>query len=161
MMARMLSHLPLPLLPAGAAGIAGLDAAGQTVRQIAAAAGVSTFTARAALGRVRPGGQAPAAGRRGAGQGSVPGQRDGEAAAAEGPLAVPPDPVPRDGERALARWGLPGEGAEPVFAAWCPVPAGRAAAGPARAGGQPVCLRPPARSTAGSATATTGWPPRC
>ena len=27
-----------------------------------------------------------------------------------------PDPVPRDGERALARWGLPGEGAEPVFA---------------------------------------------
>src|SRR5207302_1849390 len=31
--------------------------------------------------------------------------------------AVPvlPDPVPRDGERALARWGLLGEGAEPVF----------------------------------------------
>ena len=27
-----------------------------------------------------------------------------------------PDPVPRDGERALARWGLLGEGAEPVFA---------------------------------------------
>ena len=26
-----------------------------------------------------------------------------------------PDPVPRDGERALARWGLLGEGAEPVF----------------------------------------------
>jgi hypothetical protein len=29
---------------------------------------------------------------------------------------VLPDPVPRDGERALARWGLLGEGAEPVFA---------------------------------------------
>ena len=28
-----------------------------------------------------------------------------------------PDPVPRDGERALARWGLLGEGAEPVFTA--------------------------------------------
>ena len=36
----------------------------------------------------------------------------------EGPgAAVPvlPDPVPRDGERALARWGLLGEGAVPVF----------------------------------------------
>ena len=31
-------------------------------------------------------------------------------------VAVLPDPVPRDGERALARWGLLGEGAEPVFA---------------------------------------------
>ena len=28
-----------------------------------------------------------------------------------------PDPVPRDGERVLARWGLLGEGAAPVFAA--------------------------------------------
>ncbi len=28
-----------------------------------------------------------------------------------------PDPVPRDAERALARWGLLGEGAEPVFTA--------------------------------------------
>ena len=26
-----------------------------------------------------------------------------------------PDPVPRDGERVLARWGLLGEGAVPVF----------------------------------------------
>ena len=48
------------LTPALAARIAGLDAAGQTLRQIAAATGVSTFTVRAA-GRVRPGGQAPAA----------------------------------------------------------------------------------------------------
>ena len=103
------------LTPALAARIAGLDAAGQTLRQIAAATGVSTFTVRAALGRVRPGGQAPAAGGE-AGQGSGPDQRDGEAAAADEPLPVLPDPVPRDGERALARWGLPGEGAEPVFA---------------------------------------------
>jgi hypothetical protein len=28
---------------------------------------------------------------------------------------VLPDPVPRDGGRALARWGLLGEGAVPVF----------------------------------------------
>ena len=101
------------LTPGLAARIAGLDAAGQTLRQIAAATGVSTFTVRAALGRVRPGGQ----GRSGDGdadQGSVPDQRDGEAA--DEPLPVLPDPVPRDGERALARWGLLGEGAEPVFA---------------------------------------------
>ena len=101
------------LTPGLAARIAGLDAAGQTLRQIAAATGVSTFTVRAALGRVRPGGQAPAAGGD-AGQGSVPDQRDGEAA--DEPLPVLPDPVSRDGERALARWGLLGEGAGPVFA---------------------------------------------
>jgi transposase len=102
------------LTPALAARIAGLDAAGNTLRQIAAATGVSTFTVRAALGRVRPGGQAPAAGGA-AGQDGVPDQRDGEAA--EEPLPVLPDPVPRGAERALARWGLLGEGAEPVFAA--------------------------------------------
>jgi lambda repressor-like predicted transcriptional regulator len=102
------------LTPGLAARIAGLDAAGQTLRQIAAATGVSTFTVRAALGRVRPGGQGPAAGG-GAGQDGVPDQRDAETAAAEEPLPVLPDPVPRDGERALARWGLLGEGAEPVF----------------------------------------------
>ena len=100
------------LTPGLAARIAGLDAAGKTLRQIAAATGVSTFTVRAALGRVRPGGQAPAA----ASQDSVPGRRDDETAAAGEPLPVLPDPVPREGERALARWGLLGEGAEPVFA---------------------------------------------
>jgi transposase len=105
------------LTPALAARIAGLDAAGQTLRQIAAATGVSTFTVRSALGRVRPGGQVPAAGNADAGQGSVPEQRDGERAAAGEPLPVLPDPVPRGGERVLARWGLLGEGAEPVFAA--------------------------------------------
>src|SRR6266566_2237951 len=170
MMARMLSQLPLPLLPPGAAEIApgvgmlagedgglvavhGLatfawdagDEAGrrlaavQLVRlraasqcqvaeafgvdpatiwrwdQAVASTGVSTFTVRNALGRARPGGQVPAAAGGDAGQGSVPEQRDGERAAAGEPLPVLPDPVPRDGERALARWRLLGEGAEPVF----------------------------------------------
>ena len=105
------------LTPGLAARIMELDAGGQTLRQIAAATGVSTFTVRSALGRVRPVSQAPAAGDGDASQGSAPGQRDGEARAAGEPLPVLPDPVPRDGERALARWGLLGEGAGPVFAA--------------------------------------------
>ena len=46
----------------------------------------------------------------------MPDQQGGDAAAAGEPLPVLPDPVPRDGERVLARWGLLGEGAEPVFA---------------------------------------------
>jgi hypothetical protein len=78
--------------------IAGLDAAGATLREIAAVTGVSTFSVRNALGRVPSGGQDAAAD-----------------AAAGDPLPVLPDPVPRDGERALARWGLLGEGAAPVF----------------------------------------------
>ena len=45
------------LTPQLAARIAGLDAAGATLRQIAAATGVSTFSVRNALGRV--GGEAP------------------------------------------------------------------------------------------------------
>jgi transposase-like protein len=94
------------LTSALAARIVELDAAGKTLRQVAAATGVSTFTVRSALGRVRPGGQD-----------SVPGRRDSETAAEGEPLPVLPDPVSRDGERVLARWGLLGEGAEPVFAA--------------------------------------------
>ena len=105
------------LTPGLAARIAELDAAGNTLRQIAAATGVSTFTVRNALGRVRDRSQPSAAGGDNAGQDSTPDQQDGQTAAADGPLPVLPDPVPRDGERALARWGLLGEGAEPVFAA--------------------------------------------
>ena len=91
--------------------IAGLDAAGATLREIAAATGVSTFSVRNALGRV-PGAR-PAAETAEGGGSSV--AWDGEAG--PGAVAVPvlPDPVPRDGERVLARWGLLGEGAEPVF----------------------------------------------
>ena len=82
--------------------IAGLDAAGATLREIAAATGVSTFSVRNALGRVPSAGcPAAAAGNSDEGQGAA--------------VPVLPDPVPRDGERALARWGLLGEGAEPVF----------------------------------------------
>ena len=86
--------------------IAGLDAAGATLREIAAVTGVSTFSVRNALGRVvsrgRPAAAGVTAGQHGdAGEGVV--------------VPVLPDPVPRDDERALARWGLLGEGAGPVF----------------------------------------------
>jgi transposase len=84
--------------------IAGLDAAGATLRAIAAATGVSTFSVRNALGRVVSAGQPAAVG--------VAGDDD---ASAPAEVPVLPDPVPRDGERALARWGLLGEGAAPVF----------------------------------------------
>jgi transposase len=90
--------------------IAVLDAAGATLREIAAATGVSTFSVRNALGRVASGGQA-AAGAAGEGAG-----QDG-AAAGDADVPVLPDPVPREGERALAQWGLLGEGAVPVFTA--------------------------------------------
>src|ERR1700728_3868525 len=168
MMARMLSQLPLPLLPAGAAEIApgvglldGQDgglvivhglatfawdagdeagrrlAAVQLVRlraasqgQVAEAFGVDPVTvwrwdqalaAHWAAGLVPARGGARGrggAGRpaRGAAEDSAgPGARDGDAGQG---TAVPvlPDPVPRDAERILARWGLLGEGAVPVFA---------------------------------------------
>src|SRR6185437_14471723 len=78
--------------------IRGLDGQGKTLAEIAAVAGVSVSSVRNALGRN------PA--------------RSGRAAgAADGGLPVLPDPVGRDGERALARWGLLGEGAVPVFTA--------------------------------------------
>src|SRR5579864_7587454 len=99
------------LMPQVVERIAGLDAAGATLRQIAAATGVSTFSVRNALGRVASGGQAAAgAAGEGAGQDGVD-----DAAAGDADVPVLPDPVPRDGERALARWGLLGEGAVPVF----------------------------------------------
>jgi len=103
------------LTPGLVARIVELDAAGQTLREIAEVTGVSTFSVRNALGRVASGGQAPLAGGGDAGQDGAPGQRGDETAAAAGPLPVLPDPVRRGGERALARWGLLGEGAEPVF----------------------------------------------
>ena len=103
------------LTPGVVARIAELDAAGKTLREIAEACGVSTFSVRSALGRVASGGRAPAARDRDAGQDGAPDQQDGETAAAAGPLPVLPGPVRRGGERALARWGLLGEGAEPVF----------------------------------------------
>ena len=98
------------LTPQLAERIAGLDAAGATLREIAAATGVSTFSVRNALGRVASRGQSAAAG-------VAAGLDAGHGEAGEGAaVAVLPDPVPRDGERVLARWGLLGEGAAPVFA---------------------------------------------
>src|SRR5262249_30493561 len=109
------------LTPELVARIGGLDAAGQALRQIAAATGVSTFTVRNALGRVAVthtgGGGDDASPMAQLGQDSAPDQRDYAGAAGGEPLPVLPDPVPRDAERALARWGLRGEGAGPVFAA--------------------------------------------
>ena len=98
------------LTPELAARIAGLDAAGATLREIAAATGVSTFSVRNALGRV-------AAGRRSAAGAAEEdaGPAGGDDDADHDAVPVLPDPVPRDVERALARWGLLGEGAAPVF----------------------------------------------
>ena len=100
------------LTPELAARIRELDAAGATLSEIAAATGVSTFSVRNALGRVAAGGQGrrpgPPRAARAWSRGTMT-QRQGAA------VPVLPDPVPRDGERVLARWGLLGEGAVPVF----------------------------------------------
>jgi len=100
------------LTPQLAARIAELDAAGKTLREIAAATGVSTFSVRNALGRVASAGQHAAAGAAAESAGLAAGDDDAGQGAV---VPVLPDPVPRDGERALARWGLLGEGAVPVF----------------------------------------------
>jgi transposase-like protein len=96
-----------------AARIGELDAAGATLGEIAAATGVSTFSVRNALGRVPPAG--PAAAGAAAGSGGLAAGDDGQRPG--GAVPVLPDPVPRGGERVLARWGLLGEGAVPVFTA--------------------------------------------
>ena len=103
------------LTPELAARIRELDAAGATLGEIAAATGVSTFSVRNALGRVAARGRPAAAG---AADGSAGLAAGGDDDAGQGAVVpVLPDPVPRDGERALARWGLLGEGAVPVFTA--------------------------------------------
>jgi transposase len=94
--------------------IAGLDAAGATLGEIAAATGVSTFSVRNALGRVTARGQGAAAGAAAESTGLVAGDDEQRPGAA---VPVLPDPVAGDGERALARWGLLDEGAGPVFTA--------------------------------------------
>ncbi len=100
------------LTPQLAARIRDLEAAGATLSEIAAATGVSTFSVRNALGRVPPAGRRAAGGVAAEGAGLVAGDDEQRPGAA---VPVLPDPVPRDGERVLARWGLLGEGAEPVF----------------------------------------------
>lgn len=99
---------PSKLTPELAARIRELDVRGKTLTVIAAECGVSAFTVRTALGRVparRP--EDPPAG--GEATGGEPAATGGE------PLPVLPDPAGRGGERALARFGLLGEGAAPVF----------------------------------------------
>ena len=139
---------PSKLTPELTGRIGELAAAGKSQAAIAAAAGVSTFAVRTALGRVParrpvPGAPDAAAGGNTAGAG-------GEAAWTQDELPVLPvlpDPVPRDGERALARFGLLGEGAAPVFAAGARYPlAGLLLALPALAG---TGLLETARSTYG------------
>ena len=100
------------LTPELAERIRELDAAGATLSEIAAATGVSTFSVRNALGRVAARGRGTAAGAAAGSASLVAGDDEQRPGAA---VPVLPDPVPRDGERALARWGLLGEGAEPVF----------------------------------------------
>jgi len=134
------------LTPELAERIRELDARGEKLAVIAAECGVSTFTVRTALGRVparraedpaageapgeepaareptaaaadepaAPAAEEPAADDQPA-AGAEPG--GGEAAGGVGLLPVLPDPAGRGGERALARFGLLGEGAAPVFTA--------------------------------------------
>ena len=109
---------PSKLTPELTEKIKELATAGKSQAAIAAATGVSTFAVRAALGRVPARRPAP-----GALSGTASGSAaDGEPAWAQDELPVLPDPVPRDGERALARFGLLGEGAEPVFVPGAKIP---------------------------------------
>jgi len=97
------------LTPAVVARIRELDGQGLGKAGIAAAAGVSESSVRSVLrpaGGDRPG-QGAAADPAAAGEETAGGQQEA--------LPVLPDPVARDGERLLARFGLLGEGAAPVF----------------------------------------------
>ena len=116
---------PSKLTPGVVARIRELDGRGLSRVGIAAAAGVSESSVRNVL---RPAGVgAPAAGGQAAGKETAGGQQD--------TLPVLPDPVARDAERALARFGLLGEGAVPVFAPGARYPlAGLLLALPALAG---------------------------
>jgi transposase-like protein len=128
------------LTPELAAQVTALHGQGLTLAQVAAAAGVSTFTVRNALGRVPGRRQEPAEPGEANGIAQpgpyVPGgaddvadgegRPDGEPCDTvsepdedrePGRLPVLPDPLRRDAERALSRFGLLGEGAQPAFIA--------------------------------------------
>jgi Helix-turn-helix domain len=118
---------PSKLKPELAGKIRELDAQGMGLAAIAGQCGVSTFTVRAALGRVparraenlAAGGEVPG-GEPAAGEPAEPAAEDepagGNAAGGGDLLPVLPDPVGREADRALARFGLLGDGADPVFA---------------------------------------------
>jgi hypothetical protein len=95
------------LTPGVVARIRELDGQGLGKAGIAVAAGVSESSVRNVLRPAGTDGDAPAAGGQAAGEETAGGQPD--------TLPVLPDPVARDAERALARSGLLGEGAAPVF----------------------------------------------
>ena len=100
-----------------------LDGQGAGKAAIAVAAGVSESSVRGVLRPARP----AVGGADGVPAGQDPADTDsadiadlagtdaGMGAAEPDALAVLPDPVPRDAERALARFGLLGEGAAPAF----------------------------------------------
>jgi hypothetical protein len=95
-----------------------LDRQGAGKAAIAAAAGVSESSVRSVLRPARPAaGSADGvpAGQDPADAGSADTDSAGAGFAEPEALPVLPDPVPRDTERALARFGLLGEGAAPVF----------------------------------------------
>ena len=111
------------LTPKVIAQIRELDRQGAGKAAIAAATGVSESSVRNVLRPACPAGDGIPAGQDPAGTsgstdtgsaGTEPAGMDAGVAEPE-VLPVLPDPVPRDGERALARFGLLGEGAAPAF----------------------------------------------
>jgi hypothetical protein len=92
-----------------------LDGQGAGKAVIAAATGVSESSVRSVLRPARPAADGVPAGTDAAGTGLAETDVTDAVFAEPEVLPVLPDPVPRDGERALARFGLLGEGAVPVF----------------------------------------------
>jgi len=99
-----------------------LDRQGAGKAAIAAAAGVSESSVRSVLRPARPAADGVPAGQDPAGTDAAgAGLAETDAGDADARIAEPevlpvlPDPVPRDAERALARFGLLGEGAVPAF----------------------------------------------
>jgi hypothetical protein len=116
---------PSALTPQKVARIRELDGQGMRKAAIAVAAGVSETSVRNVLraaGATEPAPQdeaAPAAEEPAdeplTAEESSAGAEEASAEEPDGALPVLPDPVPRDAERALARFGLLGEGAAPAF----------------------------------------------
>ena len=108
------------LTPQVIAQIRELDRQGVGKAAIAAATGVSESSVRNVLRPAAdgvPAGQDPAGTPGSTDTGSAATEPAGTDAGVAEPEVLPvlPDPVPRDGERALARFGLLGEGAVPAF----------------------------------------------
>src|ERR1035441_4057035 len=103
---------PSKLTPELTGQIRQLRGQGLSQAAVAAPGGGASFAGRTAPGPVRARTAPAAAGEEPAGQEPSAGGGGWE----QESLPVLPDPVPRDGERAAARFGLLGEGAVPVFA---------------------------------------------